>query len=105
MLHAFRFLFFRFRPKAYFYGLLALFRNLAICLIPAIVPAEDLGMQIVIICMILLTSGGCRQRANPPNSRENKLGRLCERAALANIPSFRFWGPGNIKNYSFLLLG
>jgi len=54
--HSFRFLFFRFRPQAYTYGLLLLIRNLTICLIPAIVSGK-VGVQVLLLCGIILAFG------------------------------------------------
>jgi len=54
--HSFRFLFFRFRPNAYTYGLLLLIRNLIICLIPAIVSGK-VGVQVLLLCGIILAFG------------------------------------------------
>merc|ERR1712186_87359 len=44
-LRVFRFLFFRFCKHAHFYGVLALLRNLLICLVPVIVPGAEVAVQ------------------------------------------------------------
>ena len=51
-LRMFRFLFFRFNPESYWYGLVSLFRGVIICLIPIIF--RDLAaMQIIVMTTIL----------------------------------------------------
>jgi len=56
-LHTFRFLFFRFRPKAYTYGVLLLLRNLSVCLVPAVFPGDAIGMQVLLLSTLLLSFG------------------------------------------------
>mmetsp|Transcript_55619 Transcript_55619/g.130204 ORF Transcript_55619/g.130204 Transcript_55619/m.130204 type:complete len:1444 (+) Transcript_55619:60-4391(+) len=52
---AYRFMFFRFRPQAYFYGLLLLFRHFIICLVPAVLARKGLGVQVLIVDAILVS--------------------------------------------------
>eukprot|EP00971_Amphidinium_carterae_P349458 6491026-Amphidinium_carterae.1 len=55
--HAFRFLFFRFRPQAYPYGLFLLIRHVAICLVPAVLAHKGVGVQVVVVDAILVSMG------------------------------------------------
>jgi len=55
-LHAFRFIFFRFRTGKHTYGVALLMRNLTICLIPALIPGRMRGVQVVLLLLTLLLS-------------------------------------------------
>lgn len=50
-LRQFRFLFFRFRANQYFYGLVQILRSFLLCLVPVVV--GNLGLQIVILCIVI----------------------------------------------------
>jgi len=53
MLHKYRFLFFRFHPYAYYYGLVLLLRSLLICIVP-VVARDDPGLQVFILSFIII---------------------------------------------------
>jgi len=52
---AFRFLFFRYEPSAYFFGVAFLLRNLMICLVPVVI-RDDIAAQILAIATIIVVS-------------------------------------------------
>lgn len=54
-LAAFRFLFFRFQPGAYYYGGLLMFRSLLLCLLPVVI-RYDVAFQTIVMSTILLFS-------------------------------------------------
>jgi len=62
--HTFRFLFFRFRPDAYFYGLLLLMKNMTLCLIPASFSGK-VGIQVLLICGIIVSFGMFQATTQP----------------------------------------
>jgi len=50
---AFRFLFFRYEPSAYFFGVALLLRNLLVCLVPVVI-RDDTAAQILAVSVIML---------------------------------------------------
>lgn len=48
----FRFLFIRFKPDRYYFGVIVLGRNLLICLVP-ILTSKSPAMQALIMCLVL----------------------------------------------------
>mmetsp|Transcript_60346 Transcript_60346/g.176392 ORF Transcript_60346/g.176392 Transcript_60346/m.176392 type:complete len:1544 (-) Transcript_60346:181-4812(-) len=51
----FRWLFFRFKPEVYFYGIVFLMRNLLICLVPVFPGCrDDPAFQVILMCAFLL---------------------------------------------------
>jgi len=50
---AFRFLFFRFEPSAYYFGTALLLRNLMVCLVPVVI-RDDTALQILVVSAIML---------------------------------------------------
>jgi hypothetical protein len=54
-MQGFRFLFYRFKPHAYFFGMAFLLRNLLVCLVPAVI-RDNAAAQIVMMSMVFLFS-------------------------------------------------
>ena len=53
-LRMFRFLFWRFKPEAYFYGLLLLLRSASLCFVPAFGAFFDMSVEVVLMTNIIL---------------------------------------------------
>jgi len=66
--HSFRFLFFRFTPGSYRFGVLLLIRNLVICLIPAALTGK-VGFQVALLCAIILAFGMLQATQQPWRTR------------------------------------
>eukprot|EP00971_Amphidinium_carterae_P157510 3122625-Amphidinium_carterae.1 len=64
-LHAFRFLFFRFKPGKHIYGVVLLLRNLTICLIPAVIPGDLRALQVVLLLLVLQVSAAYQNTLYP----------------------------------------
>ncbi|CAK0840290.1 unnamed protein product [Prorocentrum cordatum] len=52
---SFRFLFFRFKPSRYYYGLIMLVRNLLLCLVPVIIES-DVAAQVICTSVLILAT-------------------------------------------------
>ncbi|CAK0804184.1 unnamed protein product, partial [Prorocentrum cordatum] len=52
---SFRFLFFRFKPSRYYYGLIMLVRNLLLCLVPVIIES-DVAAQVIFTSILILAT-------------------------------------------------
>jgi len=63
-LSTFRFLFFRFQPYRYYYGLLFLFRSTLICLAPVLI-RNDAGLQVAYLVLIILVMMQVQQALYP----------------------------------------
>jgi len=57
-LHAFRFLFFRYRPQCYYFQCILLARSLMLCLIPALLRAQP-ATQVLCMCIVLGSYSVC----------------------------------------------
>jgi len=64
ILQGMRFLYFRFNPHRYFYGIFLLFRSIAICLVPVAFP-DDVALQVLTIGFVLCFATLLQQQLNP----------------------------------------
>merc|ERR1719382_1010795 len=65
-LMAFRFLFSRFTPGRYYYGVIMLKRSFIICLVPVILNGQHMAAsQIVLMCVVLCSFTLVQQQMNP----------------------------------------
>jgi len=63
---AFRFLFARFMPGRYYYGIIMLMRSFVICLVPVVLNGQHMAAsQIVIMCVVLCSFTLAQQQMNP----------------------------------------
>merc|ERR1719424_2074969 len=63
MLSAFRFLYQRFRPSRYYFGIIRLVCNTLVCLIPAVF--DTAVMQICLVSAVLMTQAMVQQHTKP----------------------------------------
>eukprot|EP00930_Biecheleria_cincta_P062831 TRINITY_DN48286_c0_g1_i1.p1 TRINITY_DN48286_c0_g1~~TRINITY_DN48286_c0_g1_i1.p1 ORF type:complete len:600 (+),score=79.75 TRINITY_DN48286_c0_g1_i1:129-1802(+) len=67
ILQSFRFLFFRFTPQRYYYGLILIVRSLLICLVPVVI-RSDTAMQMSVMAGIISFFVIVQQQLNPWHS-------------------------------------
>lgn len=63
-LQAMRFLYFRYQPNRYYYGMIFLLRSLTICFVPVVIQ-NDVALQVCVMCAILLIFCLVQQQLNP----------------------------------------
>merc|ERR1712232_1486419 len=68
LMRAFQFLFFRFRPEAYFYGTAYLGRNLLVCIVPAVFRSTT-ALQVFVTGALLQSFGAWQNQIQPWRAR------------------------------------